>query len=121
MDEHEDLKKRAADESTAKDTGPPIRWMKSKTNGKIPDVVRDSKGHLYIVREYKDEMKGKVIPDEMVVRANNGRWFTHDEIENLKSTPRCPTYGVCDKFYGSGPVHMLCQKCAQRRDRDILS
>jgi hypothetical protein len=72
MDEHEDSKKRAADELTVSDTGPSIRWMKRKLNGKIPDTIRDSKGHLYIVAEYNDRMKGKVIPDNQVVRANNG-------------------------------------------------
>jgi hypothetical protein len=62
---------------------------------------------MYIVREYKNEMRGKKIPDNMVVRADNGRWFTHDEVENfvMKSTSLCPTYGVCDHCFGSGPVH----------------
>jgi hypothetical protein len=124
MDEHEDSKKQAADKSTANDTGPPIRCTKRKTHGKILDIVSYSMGHLYIVAEYKDQMKGKVIPDKMVVRANNGHWFTHDEVENfvLKSTPHCPMYGVCDHCFGSGPVHMLChQKCRMKDQRYIIA
>jgi hypothetical protein len=109
MDEHEDSKKRAGEEPKYL----PIRWVKKKLNGKVPDTKRDSKGHLYIVAEYDDKMEGKVIPDNQVVRANNGHWFTQNEINNfeLKSTPRCPTSGVCSYCFGSGPVHMLCQKC----------
>jgi hypothetical protein len=72
-------------------------WVKKKLHGKVSDTTRDSKGHLSIVAEYDDKMEGKVIPDGQVVRANNGRWFTQNKIDNfeLKSTPRCPTYGAC--------------------------
>jgi hypothetical protein len=68
-----------------------FRRMKRPMNGSIPDVVRNSDGHMYIVREFKEEMKGNKIPDDMVVRADNGRWFTKNEVENfvMKSTPRC--------------------------------
>jgi hypothetical protein len=109
MDEHKDSKKQAGEKLKY----PPIRWVKNKLNRKVPDTKRDNKGHLYMVAEYDDQMEGKVIPDNQVVRANNGRWFTPNKVENfeLKSTPRCPTYGVCDHCFGSGPVHMLCQKC----------
>jgi hypothetical protein len=77
---------------------------------------------MYIVREYKDEMAGKVIPDEMVVRAENGRWFTSEEVQDFKtkSTARCPTYGVCENCYGSGPVHMLCQKCKNKNEIYVI-
>jgi hypothetical protein len=87
-------------------TGPPIRCIKRKTKGEIPSAVRNSDGHMYIVREYKNGMAGKEIPDEMVVRADNGRWFMKDEVENflMKCTPCCPTYGVCGHCFGSGPV-----------------
>jgi hypothetical protein len=49
---------------------------------------------MYIVREYREEMGGMKIPDEMVVRAANGRWFTNEEIQDFKSKSmdRCPTY-----------------------------
>jgi hypothetical protein len=69
-------------------------------------VLRNSKGHVYIVREYKEEMAGTMIPVEMVVKATNGRWFTKEEVQNfkLKSTPQCPTYSVCDLCFGSGPL-----------------
>jgi hypothetical protein len=62
----------------------------------IPGVVRNNDGHMYIMREYKEEMAGKKIPDNMVVRPANGRRFTRDKVQNfvMKSTPRCPTYGV---------------------------
>jgi hypothetical protein len=57
MDEHEDSKKQATDKSTVSDTGPPIRWVKRKLSGKIPDTKRDCNGDLYIVAEY-DEKNG---------------------------------------------------------------
>jgi hypothetical protein len=100
-----------------------MRWVKKKLNGKVPDTKRDRKGHLYIVAEHDDKMEGKVIPDDQVVRANNRRWFTPDEVVNfeLKSTPHCPTYGVCSQCFGSGPVHMLCQKCKMKDQRYILA
>jgi hypothetical protein len=109
MEEQDDLRKRVP-------TKPPevFRRMKRPTNGPIPNLVRNSDGDMYIVREFsKEEMRGKKIPDNMVVRAANGRWFTENEVENfvMKSTPRCPTYGICAQCFGSGPVHMLCQKC----------
>jgi hypothetical protein len=89
MGEHKNSKKRAGE----KPKYPPFRREKKKLNGKVPDIKRDSKGHRYIVAEYNDKMKGKVIPDNQAVRANNGRWFTQNEIKNfeLKSTPCCPT------------------------------
>jgi hypothetical protein len=76
---------------------------------------------MYIVREYKEEMAGKKIPDKMVVRAANGGWFTNNAVQNFKwkSTPHCPTYGVCNQCFRSGPVHMLCQKCRDKRVRYI--
>jgi hypothetical protein len=76
-----------------------------------------------IVAEYDDKMEGKVIPDDRVVRANNRRWLMPNEVENfeLKSTPRCPTYGVCSHCFGSGPVHMLCQKCRKEGHRYIIA
>jgi hypothetical protein len=115
MGEQEDSKKQAGE----KPKYPPFRWEKKKLNGKVPDIKRDSKGHLYIVAEYDDKMEGKMIPDDLVIRANNGCWFTQNKIDNfeLKSTPRCPTYGVCSYCFSSGPVHMLCQKCKMERQR----
>jgi hypothetical protein len=81
----------------------------------------ECKGHLYIVAEYDDKMRGKVIPDDQVVRAKNGRWFTQDKVNNfkLKSTPRCPTYGVCQHCFSSEPVHMLYQKCKTKGHRYV--
>jgi hypothetical protein len=115
MDEHDDSKKRAGE----KPKYPPFRQEKKKLNGKVPVAKRDSKGHLYIVAEYNDTMKGKVIPDNQAVRAKNGQWFTKNEVDNfeLKSTPRCPMYGVCRHCFSSGPVHMHCQKCKTKGHR----
>jgi hypothetical protein len=113
MEEQDDLKKQA--EVILPEI---FRRMKQPTNGPIPDVVRKSDGHMYIVREFKKEMRGKKIPDDMVVRAENGRWFTKNEVENfvMKSTPRCPTYGVCRHCFSSGPVHMWCQICRNKHE-----
>jgi hypothetical protein len=108
MEEQNDSKKRSGNEFSGT-----LRLVKRPTSGPVPEMVRDSNGHAYIVRPFKEEMIGKKIPDDMVVRAANGRWFTAQEVIDfqMKSTPRCPTYGVCTTCLGSGPVHMLCQKC----------
>jgi hypothetical protein len=62
MEEQDDSRKRAS-------TKPPevFRRMKRPTKGSIPDVVRNSDGHMYIVRKFKEEMKGKKILDNMVI------------------------------------------------------
>jgi hypothetical protein len=69
------------------------------------------------------KMEAKVISDNQVVRANNRCWFTHNKVENfvLKSTPRCPMHGVCDHCFGSGLVHMLCQRCRTKDQRYIIA
>jgi hypothetical protein len=83
-----------------------------KRVGLIPDVVRNSDRHMYIVREFKEEMRGKKIPDDMVVSAENRQWFTENKVKNfvMKSTPHCPTYGICPHCFGSSPVHMFGSK-----------
>jgi len=57
----------------------------------------------------------KKIPDELVIRAPNGRYWdrrNENECKQLRrSTGRCPTYGNCDRCSGSGPVGMYCQVC----------
>jgi hypothetical protein len=117
MEEQDDSKKRSGTEVCG-----PFRVVKRLTSGPIPKVIRNSDGHAYIVREFKEEMRGKKIPDNMVVRPANGRWFTEDEVNNfvMKSTPRCPTYGVCSQCFGSGPVHILCQKCRKKDEIYII-
>jgi hypothetical protein len=114
MEEQDDLKKRAGTEFYG-----PFRRIKRPTSGPIPKAVRNSNGHMYIVTAFEEEMRGKKIPDKMVVKAANGRWFTEQEKIDfqMKSTPRCPTYGVCTVCLSSGPVHMLCQKCKEEGRR----
>jgi hypothetical protein len=65
----------------------------------------------YIVRKYTDNMEGKDIPDEWVVKPRQGRLFTDREEMYFfdKSTAACPTYGVCYWCFGSGPTNMHCQ------------
>jgi hypothetical protein len=117
MEEQNESKKRAGTGFSGE-----FRRVKIQTSRPIPDVVRDSNGDMYIVREFKEEMRGKKIPDDMVVKAANGRWFTKQEVTDfvLKSTPRCPTYGVCSHCFSSGPVHMLCQKCKTEGHRYFI-
>jgi hypothetical protein len=100
----------------------PFRRVYRPTSGPILELVRNSDGHAYIVKGFKDEMKGKKIPDDMVVRPENGRWFTENEVNDfvMKSSPRCPTYGVCSFCFGSGPVHMLCQKCRNKDEMYLI-
>jgi hypothetical protein len=70
----------------------------------------------YIVREYKDDMRGVNIPDKCVVRSENRRFFTAPEELGFwkKSTASCPTYGARYVCFGSGPVNMHCQECKQK-------
>jgi hypothetical protein len=87
-----------------------------KMNQVIPGVVRISDGHMYIVREYKEQMAGKKIPDDMVVRSANRWWFMNNKAQNFmkKSTPRCPTYNVCSHCFGSVPVHICYARSAKK-------
>jgi hypothetical protein len=56
MEEQDDSRKRVP-------TEPPevLRRVKRPTNGPIPKLVRNSDGDTYIVREFKEEMRGKKI------------------------------------------------------------
>jgi hypothetical protein len=111
MEEQDDSKKRTGTGFSCE-----FRRVKRPTSGPIPDVVRNSDGHMYIVRAFKEEMRGKKIPDDMVVKAANGRWFTEQEKNDfmMKSTPRCPTYGVCS-------VCLCFVKSVRKKGTDILS
>jgi hypothetical protein len=127
MEEQDDSKKRVRAKPTKEELDNFVKrcksdTMKRQTNGPIPNVVQNSDRHMYIVREFKEEMRGKKIPDDMVVRAKNGRWFTQNEVDNfvMKSTPRCPTYSVCQHCFSSGPVHMLCQICKTKGHRYFI-
>jgi hypothetical protein len=74
---------------------------------------RSPDGKVYLVRGYMEDRAGQPIPDEWVIRAANGRWFTSEEVCQFKqkSTARCPTYGLCKTCFGSGPNLMYCQAC----------
>jgi hypothetical protein len=69
-------------------------------------IVQNDEGKRYIMRGYTDDMKGTKIPDTMVVKLMNGRSFTQRDSEDwaMKSTDRCPTYGVCKACTISGCV-----------------
>ena len=67
----------------------------------------------YMLRQYEESMGGRIIPDHLVTRAPNGRYWKNTERELLKeySMDRSPTYGLCCICCSSGPVGMHCQKC----------
>jgi hypothetical protein len=122
MEEQDDSKKRARAKPTKEEIDNFINRCKRNAptlNGQVLyDTVRNSKGNLFIMKGYKNEMQGMKIPDEMVIRAANGRWFTEEEVQNFatKSTDRCPTYEICEKCLGSGPTGMHCQVCKKHND-----
>jgi hypothetical protein len=72
---------------------------------------------MYIMRGYTDDMKGTKIPDIMVVKPMNGRYITERDGEDwpMKSTDRCPTYGLCKECASSGPAGMHCQLCKDKQ------
>jgi hypothetical protein len=90
-----------------------VKSADEKMNRAVPETVRKNEEKMYILKGYKDEMKGTKIPDDMAVRAANGRWFTGEEVNDFKnkSMDRCPTYGLCNGCSGSGPSGMHCQVC----------
>ena len=75
--------------------------------------VKAPSGNHYVVVNFTDEMKGKVITDEETVRAPNGRWWRDEDFSILqeKSMLRCPTYGTCDCCMSSGPMNGYCRYC----------
>jgi hypothetical protein len=79
-------------------------------------IVQNDEGKMYIMRGYTDNMKGTKIPDNMVVKPMSGRYFTERDGEDwaMKSTDRCPTYGVCKGCTSSGPAGMHCQLCKEK-------
>lgn len=72
-------------------------------------------GNVYVAREFTDDMRGKVLPDNKVVRAGNGRYFfnTQELKEKIRerSNMDCPTYGTCGVCLSSGPTAFLCRNC----------
>jgi hypothetical protein len=63
-------------------------------------------------------MAGTKIPDKMVVRAANRRWFTNEEEQNFKlksMLDRSPAYGICGVCADSGPAGMHCQFCKEKQ------
>jgi hypothetical protein len=75
MDDQKDLKKQAGTVLLENDADKKVKNVEMKVK-KIPEPIWHSKGQLYIMKGYKDEMAGMKIPDKMVVRAANGRWLT---------------------------------------------
>jgi hypothetical protein len=69
--------------------------------------MQNDEGRMYIMRGYTDNMKGKKIPDNMVVKP-----FTSIDGEDwaMKSTDRCPRYAVCKACASSGPAGMHGEK-----------
>jgi hypothetical protein len=74
-------------------------------------IMQNDEGRMYIMRGYTDNMKGKKIPDNMVVKP-----FTSIDGEDwaMKSTDRCPRYAVCKACASSGPAGMHCQLCKEK-------
>lgn len=75
-------------------------------------MVRAPNGEEYIIRGYMDDMAGLVIPDNWVVKADNGRYWQFERSDlGAKSTNHCPTYGNCFDCFSSGPTGLHCQNC----------
>jgi hypothetical protein len=79
-------------------------------------IVQKDEGKRYIMRGYIDDMKGTKIPDNMVVKQMNRRYFRQQDGEDwaMKSTDRCPTYGICKACASSRPAGMHCQLCREK-------
>ena len=62
---------------------------------------------------YTEDQAGQDILDQDVIRAVNGRFYTEEEVRNfrLRSRPRCPTYGNCNRCFATGPVGKVCGFC----------
>jgi hypothetical protein len=79
-------------------------------------IAKNDEGKMYIMRGYTDDMKGTKIPDSMVVKLMNGRYFMEGDSKDwpMKSMDRCPTYGVCTLCGSSGPAGMHCNSAKKR-------
>ena len=97
-------------------------FIKQSNNNKyemsrlIDDLTEAELPTRYMLRDYDESMAGMIIPDHLVTRAPNGRFWKHEEnvLLQIHSMDRCPTYGFCDRCCSSGPVGMHCQKCKLR-------
>jgi hypothetical protein len=115
MKEQDDSKRRAAIKFPDG-----FRSIKRPTNGPIPDVVQNSDGHMYIVREFKEEMRGKKILDNMVVRAENGRSFTENEVKNFVMKAHHVVQCMVFAHIASGVARCICcVKNAEIKTRSI--
>ena len=67
----------------------------------------------FIVVSYTPDQAGQPIRDEDIIRADNGMFFTQDEIAHFRdgSRMRCPTYGTCTGCWKAGPVGKRCNDC----------
>jgi hypothetical protein len=67
----------------------------------------------YILMDYDKSMGDGVIPDNKVLRPKNCWCYTIlDPVFWEENTlDRCPTYGVCRVWCGSGPTGRYCQIC----------
>ena len=67
----------------------------------------------FIVVSYTPDQAGQPIRDEDIIRADNGMFFTQDEIAHFRDRSRmtCPTYGTCTGCWKAGPVGKRCNDC----------
>jgi hypothetical protein len=131
-------------EQDFKEEGPRISFLGSLTwvaHATIPKQVRvtsagNTPGRKLVhilpprfIDEYEREHveAGAPIKDEHVTRCKNKRW--HGKLDKDKAyeeggayrntTARCPTYGTCDRCYGSGPVGQVCLPCTKTTGNDM--
>ena len=74
------------------------------------DGVRRAK---FVVVSCTPDQAGQPIRDEDIIRADNGMFFTQDEIAHFRDRSRmiCPTYGTCTGCWKAGPVGKRCNDC----------
>jgi hypothetical protein len=73
-------------------------------------------GPRYVMPNFRQELLGKLLPEEATSRAPNGRWWRVQDFPLMrqKSMLRCPTYGNCDRCFSSGPMNGYCRECVMR-------
>ena len=73
--------------------------------------------HGWLLVGYSEDQAGQAIRQDDVIRANNGRWFTQEEVSNFKnkSNDSCPMYGNCNRCWKSGPVGKACNECNDKK------
>jgi hypothetical protein len=83
-----------------------------------PVEIRDNVRLERINVNYTDDLQGRWLSRAHTIRADNGRFYTRDEMTHFRDRSRksAPTYGNCAECFASGPIGKRCAVCFEQRN-----